>query len=176
MKLRSLIIVFAFFATGCATNLDGSRYLSQSPDFELFEFFDGEVVAWGIVQNRSGEVVQRFTVTIDGEVKGDELTLDETFTYGLGEGVTDRTWKIEKLENGLYRGGASDILGIANGESFGNAFRWSYSMDLPVGEDVYRVAFDDWIFMLDEDRIVSRSYIQKFGLDVAEVTIFMERR
>jgi hypothetical protein len=37
------------------------------------------------------------------------------------------------------------------------------------------VQFNDWIWALDGSRIVNRSYIQKFGLDIAEVTIFMER-
>jgi hypothetical protein len=36
------------------------------------------------------------------------------------------------------------------------------------------VKFEDWIFALDDRSIMNRSYIQKFGLDVAEVTIFME--
>ena len=49
-------------------------------------------------------------------------------------------------------------------------------MDLPVGDRTYRVRFDDWIFALDAQRIVNRSYLQKFGIDVAEVTIFMQRR
>ena len=49
-------------------------------------------------------------------------------------------------------------------------------MDLPGEDQTYRFKFDDWIFALDDRRILNRSYIQKFGLDVAEVTIFMERR
>ena len=40
----------------------------------------------------------------------------------------------------------------------------------------YRVRFEDWIWALHKRRILNRSYIQKFGFDVAEITIFMERR
>ena len=149
--------------------------MEQSPAFDLFAFFDGDVRAWGIVQNRKGEVVQRFSVDIRGSVNGNSLTLDETFAYGLGEGVTERVWTITRGSDGRYQGSAGDILGVAAGTDFGNAFRWAYAMDLPVGDKSYRVKFDDWIFALDERRIVNRSYIQKFGLDVAEVTIFMER-
>lgn len=160
---------------GCATHLDGTRYANQAPPFDLFRFFDGEVRAWGLVQNRRGEVVQRFEVTIDGSVEGDRLTLDETFRYGLGEGPEKRIWTIDRRADGRFTGTAGDILGDASGEAHGNAFFWSYSMDLPVGDTRYRVRFEDWIFALDDRRIMNRSYIQKFGLDVAEVTIFMER-
>jgi hypothetical protein len=37
------------------------------------------------------------------------------------------------------------------------------------------VRFEDWFWALDKNRIMNRSYLQKFGFDVAEVTIFMER-
>jgi len=176
MNRLLLIAVLMLAASGCATRLDGPRYTDQTPAFDLFDFFDGTVEAWGIVQNRSGEVVQRFTVQIEGRRQNDRLTLDETFTYALGQGVKRRTWTIEREADGNFVGSAGDILATAAGEAYGNAFRWAYAMDLPVDGKSYRVRFEDWIFALDADRIVNRSYIRKFGLDVAEVTIFMQRR
>ena len=176
MKPILCALLLAVLCSGCATSLDGPRYTGQEPAFDLFEFFDGTIDAWGLVQNRSGEVVQRFSVVIEGEVADDRLVLDETFTYSLGEGVTERVWTIDRRPDGAYVGEAGDILDTATGAAYGNAFRWAYAMDLPVGEKVYRVRFEDWIFALDDQRIMNRSYIQKFGLDVAEVTIFMQRR
>ena len=81
------------FLTGCAT-IDPAAYSKQTPEFVLEEFFDGNVNVWGIVQNRGGNVVQRFTVDIAGSVEGNTLTLDETFIYGLGAGVEKRVWVI----------------------------------------------------------------------------------
>jgi hypothetical protein len=176
--MRALLAIFicTALASGCATRLEGDLYRGQEPGFDLFDFFGGEVRAWGLVQNRSGEVVQRFTVDIEGRVDGDRLVLDESFRYALGEGVQRRVWTIYRGADGRYRGGADDILGEAEGRSFGNAFRWRYAMDLPVGERTVRVGFDDWIWAMDDNTIINRSYIQKFGLDVAEVTLFMQRR
>ena len=175
MNIARITLLACLFLSGCATSLEGDRYRAQDPAFDLFSFFDGPVKAWGLVQNRQGEVVQRFTVDIQGSTSDDTLTLDESFTYGLGEGVTKRVWTITRSADGSYAGTAGDILDSATGSSHGNAFRWAYAMDLPVGNKSYRVRFEDWIFALDERRIINRSYIQKFGLDVAEVTIFMER-
>ena len=175
MIIRIKLLFMLMLLAGCATTLDGARDVEQQPQFDLFTFFNGNVKAWGIVQDRDGEVVQRFEVDIDGSVSGNTLTLDETFRYGLGEGVKERVWTITQNEDGNYTGGAGDILGPASGWSYGNAFRWTYSMDLPVGEKIYRVSFEDWFFALDDTRILNRSYIQKYGMDVAEVTIYMER-
>jgi hypothetical protein len=81
-----------------------------------------------------------------------------------------------RLANGQYQGTAGDILGEATGSTFGNAFHWAYRMDIPVDDKLYEVGFEDWFWAIDDRRLFNRSYIQKFGFDVAEVTIFMERR
>ncbi|MEM1143360.1 MAG: DUF3833 family protein [Pseudomonadota bacterium] len=174
--MRPFLLLIIATLGGCATSLNGERYADQVPAFDLFDFFDGDVQAWGIVQNRSGEVTQRFQVAIEGKVIGDELRLEETFTYLQGEGIENRVWTIERNGDGTYSGGASDFSDKAEGTSYGNAFRWTYSMSLPVGNRTYDVKFDDWIFALGEDQILNRSYIQKFGLDVAAVTLFMTRQ
>jgi len=178
-KSVGLKILLFFIAVGllsaCAS-MDSESYENQKPGFVLEEFFNGQTLAWGIVQNRSGNVVQRFTVNIDGVVEGDTITLDETFTYSLGEGVTKRVWVIERGEGGAYIGSAGDILAGATGQSYGNAFNWTYDMNLPVGEKSYQVRFDDWIWALDENTIMNRAYIKKFGLTFAEVTLFMQRK
>jgi hypothetical protein len=49
-------------------------------------------------------------------------------------------------------------------------------MDLPVGESSYRVKFEDWMWAFDENTLMNRSYIRKFGITFAEVTLFMQRQ
>ena len=61
--------------------------------------------------------------------------------------------------------------GKASGESFGNAFNWHYLTDFPVGKSSYKVKFDYWIWAFDENTIMKRSCITKFGITFAEVTI-----
>ena len=168
-----LALICVFFLTGCA-GIQGQRYLDQTPQFDLFEFFDGKVVAYGIVQGRDGNLLQKFSVTIDGQVQGDELVLDEFFEYQLGQGPEYRQWRIQKTDSG-FTGGATDIPPNAVGQSYGSAFNWQYSMDLPVGDGTLDVAFDDWFWAMDGDRLMNRSVIKKFGLTLAEVTLFMER-
>jgi len=174
-KLALIPFTFAFL-TGCSLSIDGEQYKTLSPQLDIRTFFDGRVKAWGIVQNRSGEVVQRFIVDIDGTREGNVLTLDETFEYFMGDGPEKRVWVITYNEDGTFTGEAGDIMGKASGKSFGNAFNFRYEMDLPVGDTSYEVAFNDWFWAFDQETLMNRAYIQKFGLVMAEVTIFMQRQ
>lgn len=174
---RCLVLLFVLSAlTGCSSSIKGEDYESITPAFDIEAFFDGQVIAWGIVQDRSGAVVQRFIVNIDGYKDGDNLILDETFEYGVGEGPEKRVWTLTKNTNGTYSGSAGDIAGDATGISHGNAFNFVYEMDLDVGGSSYRVNFDDWFWAFDENTMMNRSYIKKFGITFAEVTIFMQKQ
>ena len=173
----TIVAILGMLGTvGCSVSVDGNDYQAVSPRFDLFQFFDGNVKAWGIVQNRSGDVVQRFVVDIAGTVNNDTLTLDETFDYGVGEGPTSRTWTIVKQGDNIFTGSATDIPGPATGTSCGNAFNFNYQMTLPVDDTSYDVTFDDWFWAFDDSTMMNRSYIRKFGIVVAEVTIFMQKQ
>ena len=176
--MKRLIVVTAALVglSACAKPaIEGDLYLDKIPEFRLERFFQGEVKAFGIVQDRSGNLLQQFEADIIGTFEDGVLTLDETFTYSLGEGVAERVWTITKEGENSYSGSAGDIPSAA-GTSYGNAMFWGYEMDLPVGDDSYRVTFEDWIWAVDDRRIFNRSYIKKFGVVFAEVTIFMEKR
>jgi len=175
MKVVILTLSIAALSA-CSVSIDGKNYESQSPTFSLESFFDGNVMAWGIVQNRSGEVVQRFVVNIDGGMQNGKLILDETFEYGLGDGPSKRIWTLSKNADGTYTGSAGDIAGDATGTPHGNAFNFVYEMDLEVDGSTYRVNFDDWFWAFDERTMMNRSYIKKFGIVMAEVTIFMQKQ
>ena len=169
-------LVFLFLLGACSVNIEGQQYLDDTPEFVLEDFFDGKVKAWGIVQNRSGEIVQRFVVDIDASTNNGTLTLDEQFTYSKGDGAKSRIWTINKNSDGTYTGNAADIAGPALGVSYANAFNFSYEMDLKVDDSSYRVVFDDWFWAMDSETMMNRSYIKKFGIVMAEVTIFMQKQ
>lgn len=171
-----ILSVSVFVLSACSISIDGEVYESQTPTFNIETFFDGQVKAWGIVQNRSGEVVQRFIVDIDGVVDQQTITLDETFYYSLGEGPEKRVWTLTQNDDGSYSGVADDIASVAVGRSYGNAFNFTYEMDLVVDDSTYRVNFDDWFWALDSQTMMNRSYIKKFGIVLAEVSIFMQKQ
>jgi len=69
---KGLLLAFAFVIAGCAS-VDVSDYTKEKPVFDLASYFNGTVDGWGIVQNRSGKVTQRFLVRVDGRLAGNRF-------------------------------------------------------------------------------------------------------
>ncbi|MFV3130486.1 DUF3833 domain-containing protein [Niveispirillum sp. KHB5.9] len=160
--------------SGCArNNLD--HYAGTTPQADIREYFNGPIKAWGIVQDWRGRVVRRFDIHMVGQWDGDVGTLTENFDYYDGE-KQQRVWTITKLPDGTYQGTASDIIDKATGKAVGSAVRWDYVMDLPVDDTTYRIRFDDWMWAMNDDVLINRSYLKKFGITVSELTIFMQKQ
>jgi NOL1/NOP2/fmu family ribosome biogenesis protein len=159
--------------SGCAgVSLEG--YKSEKPVFSLREYFNGPIRAWGIFTDRSGQVQKRFTVEMNCSWSGEQGTLDESFFYSDGTRQR-RIWHLLDQGQGRFEGRADDVVGVALGESSGNAFRWTYTMDLKVGEQVWRVEFDDWMFLMDGQVLLNKSAMSKWGFHLGDVTLSFTR-
>ena len=167
-------VLFALLAgsavlAGCASP-QVSDYAQQRPKLELDRYFNGRIRAHGIFQKRGGEVVRRFTVVMDCHWEGNQGVLDEAFSYSDGS-TQRRVWRLAKLADGRYTGRADDVVGEAKGQESGNAFRWNYTLRLPVDGKEYDVQFDDWMFLVDERVTLNRATMSKFGITLGEVLL-----
>jgi len=173
MLKYALIAAAALTLAGCAT-VDVADYRAERPPLDLATYFDGTVDGWGIVQDRSGKVVRRFTVRIEGKWQGNRGTLDEHFEFSDGE-KQNRVWILVK-DGDRYTGTAGDVVGTARGEAGGNALRWRYVLRIPVDGKTYDVDIDDWMFLIDGKVMLNRSVMTKFGFRVGEITLSFARR
>ncbi|CAH1745713.1 Putative lipoprotein [Thauera humireducens] len=172
---RILCVMVALFGLWGCSSVEIDKYRSETPVLDLREYFNGTLEAHGIFQDRSGEVVKRFTVIIDASWQGEVGTLDERFTYSDGS-TQRRVWTITRTGEGRYVGRADDVVGEARGESAGNALRWRYVLALPVDGKVYNVDFDDWMFLMDDRVMLNRSVMSKWGFRLGEVTLSFYKR
>lgn len=174
MIRKAIAGLAALALAGCAT-VAPQDYAREKPALDLREYFTGRVDAWGVVQDRSGRILKRMVVEIDGAWKGDTGTLDERFTYADGTKET-RVWTIRKDGN-RYTGTAADVVGEARGEAAGNALRWNYVLDARrEGGGTIHLDMDDWMWLVDERTLVNRTTFSKFGIRFGEVTIFFRKR
>lgn len=160
--------------SGC-TSKSLEQYKSTNPPADIQAYFNGPIKAWGLVQDWRGNVVQRFDVEMVGTWDGDVGTLTEHFTYYDGK-KQERIWTIRKRADNRFEGTAPDIIGTATGAQEGSAVRWHYVMDLPVDGTTYRIKFDDWMWAMNDGVLINRSYLKKFGITVAELTLFMQKQ
>jgi len=174
IKALLLLLFSCLLLAGCAS-VSVEDYADEQPELDLLEYFSGPVEAWGMFQNRSGKVVTRFHVQIDSKREGDRLILDEHFSYS--DGTTQRrVWTLTPDGPKGWRGTAEDVVGEASGQLAGNAFRWRYTLSLPVDGRVWEVHFDDWMYLMDEDTLINRASMRKFGIEWGQVTLFFRRQ
>jgi len=152
-----------------------TQYTHEKPVLDLRRYFNGTLDAYGIFTDRSGQVVKRFTVVMRCTWDGDSGVLDEDFVYADGS-TGKRIWRLQHLGNGRYSGRADDVVGEAQGETRGNAFRWGYTLALPVDGRVWHVQFDDWMYLMDERVMLNKAVMSKWGIRLGEVTLSFVKR
>ena len=177
-KLSSYLTLFIILLfTGCSQT-DMKEFQNNTPKLDLFEFFAGETIAYGIFEDRFGNLKRQFRVNINGKIDNQILTLDEEFLYDDGE-QAKRIWKIEKkIDNNqqiIYEGQADDVEGKASGSISGNALNWSYDIYLNIKGSDIKVHFNDWIYKQSEDLAINRAYVSKFGINIGSVTLVFLR-
>lgn len=173
--------VAASLLTGCATP-QITDYAAEKPTLDMRQYFNGTLDAYGIFTDRSGKVVKRFTVVMKCQwtgKPGEEVgVLDEDFAYA--DGTKDRrVWTLKRSVDGAitrYTGTAGDVLGEAKGEEKGNAFRWAYTLLLPVDGKTIEVQFDDWMYLMNNKVMLNKAVMSKFGFKLGEVTLSFVKR
>jgi hypothetical protein len=174
-RLAALPAVVATpFLASCA-GPQVQSYALEKPQLDLRTYFNGTLDAWGVFTDRSGLVVKRFTVVMTCTWQGDEGVLDEAFVYADGT-KQRRIWRLKAGLDGRYTGRADDVVGEAMGQVSGNAFRWGYTLALPVDGRVWQVDFDDWMYLMDERVMLNKATMSKWGVKLGEVTLSFTRR
>ena len=177
-KLSSYLTLFIILLFAGCSQTDMQEFQNNTPKLDLFEFFAGETIAYGIFEDRFGNLKRQFRVNINGKIDNQILTLDEDFLYDDGE-QAKRIWKIEKkIDNNqkiIYEGQADDVEGKASGSISGNALNWSYDIYLNIKGSDIKVHFNDWIYKQSEDLAINRAYVSKFGINIGSVTLVFLR-
>ena len=168
--IRKLLAAAMLLLLSACSTAKVTDYRNNKPELVLEDYFLGRTIAYGIFEDRSGTVKNQFRVTIDGTFEGNVLTLDENFLYMDGR-TENRLWKITKLADRSYQGYADGVVGTARGHTSGNAFHWTYVFDLPVNDTSYRLKFDDWMFLQEDNVLINRARVSKWGFSVGSVTI-----
>ena len=177
MAVGGILVVALAGLSGCARQ-NVTALADRQPPLDLAAFFAGESIAYGIFEDRFGNLRRQFRVNMVGTVEGDTLTLAEDFLYDDGERA-ERIWVIRQLATAdghlHYEGTAADVSGKASGQISGNALNWEYDVVLNMSGSDVKVHFDDWIYRQDEDVAINRAFVSKFGFEIGSVTLVFLR-
>ena len=174
----SLVLAAVLGLSACA-GPQVADYATEKPVLDLRQYFNGTIDAYGLFTDRSGRVVKRFTVVMKCSWQGppgqEVGVLDEEFSYSDGSRQR-RVWTLTRQPDGRYSGTAADVVGQASGEEKGNAFRWGYTMQLPVDGRIFEVQFDDWMYLMNDKVMINKAVMSKFGFQLGEVTLSFVKR
>ena len=172
--LLAAVVALTLGLAGCSAPLP-AHYAAERPVLDPSRYFNGRLDAWGMFQDRFGKVVKRFTVEMNCRWEGDTGTLEEDFIYADGTRER-RVWTLRRVAPDRYIGTAADVVGEAVGIVAGNAFNWRYTLALPIEGRTWHVDFDDWMFLVDDQVMLNRAVMSKFGIRLGEVTLSFTKR
>ena len=170
----ALTLMMLILQAGCSSaSIDD--YKDEKPQLILEDYLIGTFDAYGIFINRSGQVTRRMHVVMKASWTGDTGILDEDFIWSDGE-KQKRIWHLKKISPSAYEGLAEDVVGVAKGEVAGNAFHWEYTLVVNVDGSIYNFAFDDWMYLMNDQILINRAKMSKFGFKVGEINIVFIKR
>ncbi|ARU01662.1 DUF3833 family protein [Yoonia vestfoldensis] len=177
--MRLIALAALMFLAACTGKPSFNDPALSDRQLNLEEFFDGDLVAYGQFQDILGTMRRSFVVTIAGDWDGDRLRLVEDFVYEDGS-TEQRIWTLVKTGADSWEGTAPGVIGRATGQEQGDRFNWQYEIALPVPSadgptETLRVRFDDWMWLLADDRLLNVAYVSRFGVHIGQVIIAFEK-
>lgn len=120
-------------------------------------------------------MIQRFKADLQGTWDGNNGVLDEQFYYA--DGTTDeRVWRITKTGENSYEGRAADVADVAMGTTAGNVLNWSYTLIIERDGEPFEVKLDDWLYLVNDNNMINRTQMYKFGIKVGEITLYIGKK
>ncbi len=171
MLLTSLAL--AALLSACS-NISVEDYAGEEPTFEPERFFDGALVARGVLKDRGGEVIRRFTADINAYWTDGTGILEEDFVFDDGE-ESRRVWTLTPAGDGVYVATAGDVVGEGRASVAGNAMFLDYVLRVPYGDGTIDLKIDDRMYLLTPDVLINESQMRKFGFRVGEIVLSIER-
>ncbi|HRD76926.1 MAG TPA: DUF3833 family protein [Hyphomicrobiaceae bacterium] len=142
--------------------------------FDLTSFLHGRTRAWGVFEDRFGNVRRRLTVDMLGRWEGGEFVLEEQFVYD-GVSSEQRTWRVVPEANGRFRAACSDCVGEAIGQCAQDSVRMSYRFRLKLDARDLVVTLDDRLYQIGPDHAINRARMSKWGVKLGELSLLFER-
>ena len=153
---------------GCA-GPSVQQFAGTQPPFDPVRFFTGHVVSWGVLEDRSGSPTSSITTDCMGVPEGsDGVHMIQHLTEGKDHQTRD--WHMRRVTPTHFEATATEVLGLAAGDSAGRVFHWTYDLATDPGNPLKNVHMDQWMYLMDDGSMINRATITKLGVTVAQVT------
>ncbi len=170
---RVLIAVCGFLLSAC-TSVTVDDYADNQPRLVAEQFFNGQLVAHGVVKDRGGKVIRYFSASIDASWQDGIGTLDERFVFDDGE-LQTRVWTLRPMGDNHYVATAGDVIGDGKMQVAGNSLFLDYVLRIPYDGDTLDLRIDDRMYLVSERVLLNESIMTKWGFEVGRIMLVIEK-
>ena len=172
--IRALLIAACGVLLGACSTVSVEDYADNRPQLVAEQFFNGQLVAHGVVKDRGGKVIRYFSASIDASWKDGVGTLDERFVFDDGERQT-RVWTLKPSGDNHYIATAGDVIGDGRMEIAGNSLFLDYVLRIPYDGDTLDLRIDDRMYLVSERVLLNESIMTKFGFEVGRLLLVIQK-
>ena len=172
----SFLVTGALALAACSAP-SADVYEGKKPVITVKDFYSAPVHGYGVFQNASGEVTDRYYATLVPTWHGNEGTLVEKQWNEQGKLFFQQEWKISVAPDGQhFSATATKIKGTVVGETKGYAMHMQYTLLAPRedGSDI-SISSDDWTYLQPDGSGLNKVSMNKFGLHVGDVTYLLRK-
>jgi hypothetical protein len=173
--IRLFSIALLGIALSACTSVSVEDYADNKPRIVVEEFFNGKLLAQGIVKDRGGKVIRYFSASIDASWRDGIGTLDERFVFDDGERQT-RVWTLKPGVDNTYVASAGDVIGEGEMRVAGNSVFLDYVLRVPYNGDSIDLRIDDRMYLVSERVLLNESIMTKWGFEVGSIMLVIQKQ
>lgn len=174
MKVQAVGGLLLLFGLSACSGPSLEDSALPEPVFNLEEYFNGPLTAYGVVRDRGGRQTRSFQMTLIGSWEDGIGTLQETILFNDGE-RSQRTWTIQRAEEGHWTATAGDVIGEARFAARGNTLRLDYVLRVPYKGKSLDLKVEDWLYLQPDGLVLNQSVLKKWGLRVGDILTLIRK-
>lgn len=171
MKIRKISVLTLILVISSCAFLQKKPYSDaaiksyandSSVKFDIRKGFNGKMKGFGVLQNKDGIVIKRFTVDLDASWDGDKGEIKHSFVYD-DKSKDSRTLLVTVEDDNSYVAIGHDVVGTAVGKQYGGASQMRYVLSIKDGEKKDNYDVDEWTYGVDDKSFIRIMNIDKDG-------------
>lgn len=167
--MKAFVPCIMIVLTGC-NSLKPSDFAATRPHFDILQFYSGHTRSTGLLESSGGKPLKRVATETWGHMEGGELHMTQDVTFDDGK-PERRTWRIRRLDEHHYEARSENVIGVANGEAWGNALRMDYVLALNKSNPLTHIRMTHWMMLQSDGRtMLNVVTVRKMGAVVGRIT------
>ena len=143
------------------------NYNKKLPAFSMENYFSKKVTALGYMTFFYPlKAIKDIKIVFSGKFHNNTLTLKENYTDNDSKVL--RVWSFKKKSSSCYIGKESNVKGTIKVSIYGNKLNMQYKFKTNYKKIYFSVNVKDNMYLVDEETLINKTIVSKYGITLAE--------